>query len=119
MLRAVDTTTGRVVAERLRPARTHWRRLVGLLGTRALGEGEGLWLEPCRRVHTLGMRYAIDVVVLDATLAVLRTVEALAPGRFSPPVAGAASVLELPAGTVARLGLVAGARLAIASPGST
>jgi protein-S-isoprenylcysteine O-methyltransferase Ste14 len=60
-----------------------------------------------------GMRYAIDVVFLDASHRVLRTVEELAPGRVSPRVKEATSVLELPAGTVARTGLAAGTQLAI------
>jgi|SRR5579862_1398038 len=115
MLRACDATTGAVIAERLRPAHTHWTRLKGLLGTRTLPPGDGLWIKPCRQVHMFGMRYAIDVVFLDAAQQVVHTVEALAPGKISPKVAAAASVLELPAGTVARVGLKSGAHIDIDS----
>ena len=115
MLRARDATTGRVVAERLRVADTHWTRLRGLLGTSSLPRGEGLWIRPCRQVHMFGMRYAIDVVFLDDRHHVVHVVSDLAPGRISPKVNGATSVLELPAGTIARLGLTAGARLEIES----
>jgi uncharacterized protein len=60
-----------------------------------------------------GMRYAIDVVFLDDAGRVLRVVHALQPNRISPRVKGATSVLELPAGTVARVGLAEGAQVEI------
>lgn len=99
--------------ERLRLAHTHWTRLRGLLGTRSLAEGEGLWLKPCRQVHMFGMRYAIDVVFLDEGLRVVGAVSELAPNRISPKVGRAESVLELPVGSIARSGLVEGTELAI------
>ena len=105
MYGARDATSGAVLADQLRPAHTHWSRLRGLLGTRRLEPGEGLWLKPCRQVHTIGMRYAIDVAFLDDTHRVVGVINALAPGKFSPRLATATSVLELPAGTLARVGL--------------
>lgn len=99
------TVGGRLLVDRLRAAHTHWTRLRGLLGTRTLAPGEGLWIKPSNQVHMLGMRYAIDVVFLDDAGRVLRVVHELRPNRISPKVTGATSVLELPAGTVARLGV--------------
>jgi uncharacterized protein len=108
-----EMRTGAVIADRLRPAHTHWSRLKGLLGTRSLQPGEGLWLKPCRQVHMIGMRYAIDVAFLDDDLRVVGTIADLRPGRLSPKIGAATSVLELPAGTLAALGIASGARLAI------
>lgn len=99
---------GTVIADRLRAAHTHWTRLRGLLGTRRLEPGEGLWLRPCRQVHMYGMRYAVDLVFLDERGRVLQAVPALPPNTVSPRVDGAASVLELPVGTIQRAGLVPG-----------
>jgi uncharacterized membrane protein (UPF0127 family) len=113
-LRVRNASTGSVVVERLRVADGHWTRLKGLLGTRSLPAGDGLWLRPCRQVHMFGMRYAIDVVFLDDGLNVVGLVSELRPGRVSPKVARATSVLELPAGTIGRLALVEGTRLDIA-----
>jgi protein-S-isoprenylcysteine O-methyltransferase Ste14/uncharacterized membrane protein (UPF0127 family) len=113
MYRARDAASGVVLAERLRPAHTHWTRLKGLLGTRSLPPGEGLWLRPCRQVHMIGMRYAIDVVFLDDAHRVVRAISALQPGKISPKIAAATSAIELPAGTVARLDVVEGARIGI------
>jgi uncharacterized protein len=109
------TVSGLVLADRLRSAHTHWTRLRGLLGTRRLEPGEGLWIKPSNQVHMFGMRYAIDVVFLDDAGRVLRVVHALQPNRISPRVKGATSVLELPAGTAARVELVEGARVTIDS----
>src|SRR5262249_42030963 len=86
------TAGGQLLADRLRPAHTHWRRLRGLLGTKRLDPGEGLWIKPSNQVHMFGMRYALDLVFLDADGRVLRLVYALAPNRISPRVAGATSV---------------------------
>ena len=113
MQQARDATSGVVVVNRLRCADTHWSRLFGLLGTKELPSGEGLWLKRSRQVHMIGMRYPIDVAFLDDELHILRTISALRPGKVSPRVAGATSVLELPAGTLAETGLKEGARMAI------
>ena len=115
MYRASDGASGVVVAERLRPAHTHWTRLRGLLGTSALPPGDGLWIRPCRQVHMFGMRYAIDVVFLDERFDVVHTIPDLAPWAMSPRIDAATSVVELPAGTLARIGLAPGARLVIAN----
>src|SRR5262245_26258372 len=107
------TANGLLLADHLRPAHTHWTRLRGLLGTRTLAPGDGLWIKPSNQVHMFGMRYAIDVVFLDDGGRVLHVVHALQPNRISPKVKGATSVLELPAGTAARLGVAAGATVLI------
>jgi len=76
-------------------------RLLGLLAMQTLGEHSGLWLYPCRAVHTFGMKRSIDVVFLDVTLSVLRVVPMLRPYRVAI-VLGARSVVELPAGYCSR-----------------
>lgn len=101
------------LADRVRRADTYWTRLRGLLGTGRLGPGEGLWIMPSRQVHMFGMRYALDLVFLDDGGRVLRLVPALPPNRISPRVAGAHSVLELPAGTLAATTLTEGVRVEI------
>ncbi len=107
-----------MVADRLRSAHTHWTRLRGLLGTSGLAPGEGLWIRPCRQVHMFGMRYPIDVVFLDDGLGVVHTIPSLAPWAVSPHVDRATSVIELPAGTLARIGVAPGAQLVIANGAS-
>jgi protein-S-isoprenylcysteine O-methyltransferase Ste14/uncharacterized membrane protein (UPF0127 family) len=98
-----------VIAQNLAVADTHWSRFRGLLGTKELAPGSGLWLRPCRQVHMIGMRYPLDIVFLDEAQRVVRVIPGLPPGRISPLVKAASSVIELPVGTVARIGLEEGA----------
>lgn len=91
-------------------AQTMWTRLRGLLGRRELTQGEGLLLVPCNGVHTLGMRFAIDVVFLSESGAVIHCVENLRPGRWVR-APGARMTLELRAGSVRAAALKQGDRL--------
>lgn len=104
---------GGLVCAACERADTPWRRLRGLLG-RTLTDDAGLLITPCRSVHMLGMRYAIDAVFLDRELRVLRVAADLRPGRMAGQ-RGARSVLELPAGVCARIGLRVGDRLVLQS----
>lgn len=85
-------------------------RAAGLLRTPRLGSGEGLWLAPCRSVHTCFMRYPIDALFVDRNRTVLHAVT-LKPWRFSRWVRRSCAVLELAAGTLERTGTRAGDRL--------
>ena len=82
----------------------------GLLGRSGLEEGEGLFLKPCGSVHTLFMRFPIDVVFLDRNLSVVAVRPELAPWRTGG-ARGAKVTLELAAGEAARLGIAPGMRL--------
>ncbi|WP_397473247.1 DUF192 domain-containing protein [Pusillimonas sp.] len=81
---------------RLRIATSFWARAKGLLLQRYSGHDEGLWLRPCRAIHTAGMRRAIDVVFLDRQHTVIRVVHNLRPYRAAW-CWRAYSVVELPA----------------------
>jgi uncharacterized membrane protein (UPF0127 family) len=85
-------------------------RAVGLLGTSSLSAGEGLWLTPCSSIHTLFMRYPIDVLFLNREGIVLER-QTLAPWRFSRWLMASRSVLELAAGVLEHTGTQAGDRL--------
>jgi len=97
MLEFFDLTRGFSLARKVEKADTFFSRLRGLLGRKDLPAGHGLWLVPGATIHTCFMAFTIDAVFLDRGLRVLR-VQTLPPWRFSPWVAGAASVLELPSG---------------------
>jgi len=100
---AFNRTRQSYLATALAVADTHWTRLRGLLGLSSndFGHGHGLWIVPCRGVHTLGMGFPIDVVYLDRSMKVIHIQNELAPWRFSPVRVQAQSVLELPCRTAA------------------
>jgi uncharacterized protein len=86
-------------------AETRRARRRGLLGR---GDFEGaLVLRPCRHVHTLFVRFPIDVAFCDGDGVVLRTA-CLRPWRISPYVGNAAFVIEAQAGAFERWGLRTG-----------
>ena len=83
-------------------AGSFFARLTGLLGRRNLGSGGGLWLLDSNSIHTIGMRFPIDVVMLNRHAIVVGTRESLAPFSVVWPSFRACSVLELPVATIAR-----------------
>ena len=94
-------------------ANNFWRRLRGLLGRDGLSTGEGLVIVPCNSVHMLGMRFPLDVLHLDHAGTVLRALPNLKPGRLGPLVWRSHVAVELPAGTIAASGTVAGDRVVL------
>lgn len=86
-------------------ATTRSQRRKGLLGRDGL-EG-AMVISPCRWVHTLGMRFPLDVAFLDADGLVIRTVQ-MPRHRLGMPVVRARSVIEAEAGAFARWGVHVG-----------
>jgi uncharacterized protein len=113
--RALNRTRDTCLATSVALADTHWSRLRGLLGLSAgdFGNGCGLWIVPCRGVHTLGMGFAIDAVYLDRGMNVIHVESELRPWRFAAVRANAASVLELPCRTALETGTAVGDRIDI------
>ena len=64
-MRAVVAQTGRELATSVQVADSLFARMKGLLGRTELNPGEALWIIPCKGIHTIGMRFAIDAVFLD------------------------------------------------------
>ncbi len=92
---------GRVWVRRTARAATWRARLRGLLGCRSLGADAAMLIERCGAVHTVGMRFALDLVFLDRAWRVTRVVRNVPPGRWMV-VGGwrAVRVLESEAGCV-------------------
>ena len=92
---AFNRTRQVYLATKLSVARTHWSRLLGLMGENreSFGPGHGLWIVPSRGVHTFAMRFPIDVVYLDEGKTVLHLEKNLSPWRVAPVRMRATSVL--------------------------
>lgn len=114
----LNCTRRRYLATCLAVASGHWSRLRGLIGKApgSFHHGQGLWIVPCRGVHTLGMRFPIDVVYLTREQVVLHLEQSLPPWRFAPVRLRAASVLELPESTLRSTGTTIGDKLEIDTP---
>lgn len=116
----MNVTTVRIYANnashllQVRVANRFSSRLRGLLARPPLRVepiAEALLITNCPSVHTLFMRYAIDVAYLDARGAVVRCVHHLLPWRASFGGRRAEYALELPAGSLTCLGILPGDRL--------
>jgi uncharacterized membrane protein (UPF0127 family) len=83
----------------------------GLLGTD--GVDGALWITRCPSVHMMGMRYPIDVAVVDRDGRVLdvKTLRPWIGGTF--PRRGAADTVEAAAGAMGAWGVTIGSVLAV------
>jgi len=77
-------------------------RLRGLLGTQTLAAHTGLLLIDCYAIHMFFMRYALDIVYVDADFRIVKIVSDLRPWHISG-CCKARHVIELPTGTVKTL----------------
>jgi hypothetical protein len=92
-------------------ARTRRARALGLLGRN--GIGGALVVPAASSVHTIAMRFTIDVALCTSDLEVV-AVRTLVPGRLVLPRRRVAAVVEAEAGAFTRWGLAQGSRLTLA-----
>jgi uncharacterized membrane protein (UPF0127 family) len=102
---------GKILATRVVVASSFAERFHGLLDRRSLDADEGLLLSPGGSIHTLGMRFAIDVLFLDRHMRVLKAVPGLAPWRGALAPAGTEFTLELAPGRIVAANIGIGMRL--------
>jgi uncharacterized membrane protein (UPF0127 family) len=112
---SVTNATGKpLIGDRVEIASTSMTRMVGLLGKHGIDAGEGLWIKPSSGVHTIGMKFTIDVVGLDKDNRVIKLWKKLVPWRLTTVHWTMKSVLELPAGRIDECQIQLGDTLAIA-----
>ena len=104
---AISGPDGAQVCERCAVADRPWTRLRGLLGRRGLPQDEGMLFSRTGSIHTMFMRFPIDVVFLDADLRVL-SVRRSVPAWRAVKERGARTTLELAAGEAGRVGIEPG-----------
>jgi len=118
-LRAVNLRTGLSIAESVEVSDTAIARMRGLIGRDSLKKGYAIWLSPCNWVHTIGMRFPIDIIYLGRGVRglngakVVALKEAVPKNTITLPVLRAVSVLELPQGSIKDLDIRVGDRIEI------
>jgi len=108
-----NAATGTVLAARVVRPNGWLKRALGLLGRKTLNADEALWLEHCWGIHTVGMRFPIDVLFLDQDLRILRVRANVQAGRFAVAHFKAYHVIELAAGTCEQFDLLPGDTMAL------
>lgn len=86
-------------------ANTTKSRRRGLIGQASIDSA--LVISPCKWIHSIGMKCAIDVLYLDVTGLVVKT-EHLKPMRIAVPVGRSKTIVELPSGSIERFGIRVG-----------
>ena len=109
----INITKETWLATKVRKADNFITRLVGLLKRTHLGPEEALWLMPSKGIHTIGMKFPIDVLFLDKNCVILAIVSGMMPYRISGVHLRGFSVLELPSGTIKKSHTEVGDRLEI------
>ena len=91
-------------------------RRKGLLGTDRVDGA--LWITRCPSVHMMGMRYPIDVAVVDrdGTVLLVKTIRPWTGGTWFRR--GASATVESAAGTLSGWGVTVGSRLSVSRAGA-
>jgi uncharacterized membrane protein (UPF0127 family) len=107
-----NATRGTTIGTRVRVASSMRDRIVGLLRTPEVIPGEGLLIERTSSIHMFFMPYPIDVLFVDRTGRVTRTVSRLRTWRVVWWARGARDCIELRAGALEGTGTQPGDQLA-------
>ena len=107
-VRVYNVTKKKVLLERAGVADSFFLRLKGLLGKKELPPGEGLVIKPCNAVHSLGMKFPIDVAFVDKENRICHLIQEMHPLKVGKTIKGARYVIEGEAGLFAVSGTEVG-----------
>jgi uncharacterized membrane protein (UPF0127 family) len=110
----MNARTGEVVASAVELADTRATRRRGLLGRDSLDASTAMVISPCFSIHTISMRFAIDVVFIDREGVVVRILRDLGPWRLAI-APRARAVVEMAAGGLSARDVRVGDRLYLAA----
>lgn len=71
-----------IIASNVIYTKNLFSRMRGLLGRKSLGPDTAMVIDPCSSIHTLGMRFAIDIVFLDSKNKITSIAKNIPSGRF-------------------------------------
>jgi len=100
-LKILNHTRNVVLADRADLADSFVSRMVGLLNRAGLNQGEALIITRCQQIHMFFMRFAIDVIFVDASDHVVGLVHSIQPWQMSAIYWKANRSVELPSGVIA------------------
>ncbi|MDD3150545.1 MAG: DUF192 domain-containing protein [Candidatus Gastranaerophilales bacterium] len=97
-MKIINAKNSKIIAEEIVVAKNFFSRIKGLLGQKVMERP--LLIEPCRSIHSVGMKFKFDAVFLNKNNEVVYLIEEMKPVRFSPIVFESKKVLELPVETI-------------------
>ena len=88
MASLVHKDSGKVLAQNLVSAQSFWARMKGLMGKKDMDTSSALWIYPCLgSIHTCFMRFPIDVIFVNKSLAIVRVIQNISPWKWIYPLA--------------------------------
>ena len=90
-----------------------FERFRGLMFRQSIPDNYGLLIRPCNQIHMMNMKFPLDVIYLSGDGTVLHIDENIHPWKIGKTVKKAVGVVEVNAGTCARLGVETGDKLTI------
>jgi uncharacterized membrane protein (UPF0127 family) len=114
-LALMNQRTDEAIADRVEVAVTRRDRRKGLLGRNGFEASDALIMAPCFSIHTMFMRFDIDVVFVDDMGRAVKVVRELSPWRIAVDPS-AHAVVELPAGSLRDREVNVGDRLYLVEP---
>jgi len=82
-MQVLDKATQEVLFSKGEIADSFFKRLTGLLNKKNIDKHYALFFSKTNSVHTIGMKFAIDVIYTDEDNVILEIVESLKPYRMS------------------------------------
>lgn len=107
-MKIINKTNQKIIAANVKVADKFFSRLIGLLNRSYLAENEGLWLVPCKSIHSFGMKFNFDAVFLDKSGKVISLIKNIKSNRILPSVKNTYSVIEVASGTIEKAGINVG-----------
>ena len=92
--------TGELVATNVKLAANPYTRVMGLMFKANMNGMGGLIIDPCNSIHTMFMRFPIDVLFVSHDNKVIKVKRSLAPWRMTWLYFKARKTIELPSGTL-------------------
>lgn len=97
-----------LIIQEVENANHFFRRFMGLMYRKSLAENRGLLLTPCDEIHTFGMRFNIDTIMMSKENEILFIDYDVPPHKVRKRVKNCYKVLEVNSGVAAKLGLNVG-----------
>jgi|SRR5579884_1161206 len=114
-----NATRNTILGGQIAVAETTLSRMIGLLGKPGLEPGTGLLIYPSQSIHTVAMRFPIDVVFVDRKWRVIHLRPQMVPYRLTGIHWRARCVIELPPGIIAESSTRIGDQLVVTEQGDT
>jgi uncharacterized protein len=110
----LNDSRNEVIATSVEVATSFMSRGKGLMFRKSFPDGSALVIDPCTSIHMFWMRFPLDVLYLNREDEVVRVQHGIKPWRVGPiRTRGAAYVIELPAGTIAKSGTEVGDKIVV------